>query len=393
MNPSNRYLTTLTPLRGIAALLVVIFHSNLMAMPFMPPGYTSFVAGGWLWVDFFFILSGFIIFYVYGKNFDESVQRKAYWKYIGARFARVYPLHFFTLIWCAVCTIIIHSLATGIDPFFAGIFDLNAIPASLVMLQSIHLFDHTPLNTPSWSLSTEWWVYVLFPFIVPLFMRLSSAGRLITFVLIAGIYMVIRYIINPMGFTGEGTGPTINVTFDYGLLRCLAGFLLGMLLYVLYESRFGYNLLKRDVIFLTVSCLIIVGMHLGVDEFFILSLFPFLILCASYNDSRVKNFLDLRPLQRLGDWSFSIYMIHVPLIFLLWIYQLNVDPAHFADFMKLVQTPPEYATGTIVCIGLVISTLVIAALTYSYVEVPARNYLNRRFSRPKDKTPAVLEVP
>src|SRR5688572_11860825 len=185
MNPSNRYLTTLTPLRGIAALFVVIFHSNLMAMAFMPPAYTSFISGGWLWVDFFFILSGFIIFYVYGKNFDESVKRSAWWKYIGARFSRVYPLHFLTLIWCAVCTIIINSLATSIDPFFAAIFDLNAIPASLVMLQSIHLFDMTPLNTPSWSLSTEWWVYVLFPFIVPLFLRLSSLGRLITFILIA----------------------------------------------------------------------------------------------------------------------------------------------------------------------------------------------------------------
>ena len=170
-------------------------------------------------MDFFFILSGFIIFYVYGKNFEKSVPRRAWWKYIGARFARVYPLHLFTLIWCTGCTIIINSLATGIDPFFAGIFDLSAIPASLVMLQSIHLFDMTR-------------VYMLFPFMVPLFLRLSSLSRLITIILIAGAYMFIRYIINPMGFTGEGTGPTINVTFDYGLLRCLAGFLLGMLLYV-----------------------------------------------------------------------------------------------------------------------------------------------------------------
>ena len=101
----------------------------------------------------------------------------------------------------------------------------------------------------------------------------------------------------------------------------------------------------------------------------------------------------MRPLQRLGDWSFSIYMVHVPLLFLLWIYQLKVNPAQFADFMKLVQTPPDYATGVIVCIGLVISTLAVAALTYRYVEVPARNYLNQRFSKPKEKTPAVLEVP
>ena len=125
MNPPPKpYLTTLTPLRGIAALLVLIFHSNLMAIPFLPPGYTNLVSGGWIWVDFFFILSGFILFYVYGKDFHAGVGRSAYWKYMGARFARVYPLHFVTLIWCSIATIVIISLASGLDPFVASVFDL-----------------------------------------------------------------------------------------------------------------------------------------------------------------------------------------------------------------------------------------------------------------------------
>jgi peptidoglycan/LPS O-acetylase OafA/YrhL len=393
MNPSKRYLTTLTPLRGIAALLVVIFHSNLMAMPFLPPGYTSFVSGGWLWVDFFFILSGFILFYVYGKDFQQGIQRKSYWKYIGARFARVYPLHFVTLIWCSVCTIFVLSLSSGLHPFFKGIFDLKAIPASLVMLQSIHLFDMTPLNTPSWSLSTEWWVYMLFPFIVPLFLKVRTGGRLIVFGLIVSLYCFIRYILNPMGFTGEGNGPTINVSFDYGLLRCIAGFILGMLLYLLYESRFFFGLFKRDLTFLSISFLIILGLHFGLDEFLILLLFPLLILSASFNESGVKRFLDLPALQRLGDWSFSIYMVHVPLIFLLWIYQLKVNPALFGDFIKYVQRPQDYTTGVVVCFALVTFTLLVASLTYRYVEVPARNYLNQRISKKKEETPTLVETP
>ena len=55
--PARPYLTTLTPLRGIAALLVVIFHSNLMLMPFLPMGSRHFIWAGWLWVGFFFVLS------------------------------------------------------------------------------------------------------------------------------------------------------------------------------------------------------------------------------------------------------------------------------------------------------------------------------------------------
>jgi peptidoglycan/LPS O-acetylase OafA/YrhL len=96
------YLTTLTPLRGIAALVVVVFHSNLMLMPFMPISKPHFITAGWLWVDFFFVLSGFIISYVYGENFKGSVSAASYWKYIKSRFARVYPLHFVTMIWCLI---------------------------------------------------------------------------------------------------------------------------------------------------------------------------------------------------------------------------------------------------------------------------------------------------
>lgn len=393
MNPPPKpYLTTLTPLRGIAALLVLIFHSNLMAIPFLPPGYTNLVSGGWIWVDFFFILSGFILFYVYGKDFHAGVGRSAYWKYMGARFARVYPLHFVTLIWCSLATIVIISLASGLDPFVASVFDLESIPASLVMLQSMHLFDMTPLNTPSWSLSTEWWMYMLFPFIVPVFQRLSSLGKVLVFILVATLYAIIRYVISPNVIPFEGAQPTINLTYDFGFLRCLAGFSLGMLLYVLYESKLGFQVLKRDVTFIIISLLILVGLHFGVDELIILSLFPFLILCASFNIGEVKKFLDRRPLQRLGDWSFSIYMVHIPIVFILYIIQVKKNPAHFADFMKMIQAPPDYTMGVIFCVLLVITTLIIASLTYRYVEVPARQYLNSRFSKTKNKASVAFET-
>jgi peptidoglycan/LPS O-acetylase OafA/YrhL len=392
MTPTNRYLTTLTPLRGIAALLVLIFHSNLMAFPFVPPGYTNLVSGGWIWVDFFFILSGFILFYVYGRDFHTGVVKGAYWKYIGARFARVYPLHFVTLIWCSIAAAIVHLLATGLDPFLAPIFDLKSIPASLVMLQSMHLYDMTPLNTPSWSLSTEWWMYMLFPFVVPVLLRLSSPGKILVFMLVAALYVIIRYVISPNVMPMEGMSPTINLTYDFGFLRCLAGFSLGMLLYVVYESQLGIAILKRDVTFVIIFLLILTGLHFGVDEFVILSLFPFLIICGCFNNGHVKQFLDTRPLQRLGDWSFSIYMVHVPIIFILWVIQVRKNPAVFADFMKMVQAPPDYTTGAIVCIFLVITTLIIASVTYRYIEVPAREYLNRRFSKPKNKASVALET-
>ena len=134
-NQTQPYLTTLTPLRGIAALLVVVFHSNLDLVPFAPALPGHLVENGWLWVDFFFALSGFIIAYVYGSSFRGAVSGSDYKKYIGARFARVYPLHLFTLVWAALAVWYIRSKATGdISPMLNEILNLKAIPASLVMM-------------------------------------------------------------------------------------------------------------------------------------------------------------------------------------------------------------------------------------------------------------------
>src|SRR5436305_13484132 len=214
-NPSQPYLTTLTPLRGIAALLVVVFHSNIFLIPFAPALSSHLIENGWLWVDFFFVLSGFIIAYVYGANFRGAVSGTNYKQYIGARFARVYPLHLFTLVWAALCVWYIRSKATGdIDPLINVVLNLKAVPASLLMMQGMHLYFTPPLNTPSWSLSTEWWMYMLFPFIMPFFARINMKGKVLILLLIAGYYVALKYLIGPIAFSGTPGKPTINLVSD-----------------------------------------------------------------------------------------------------------------------------------------------------------------------------------
>src|SRR5450432_852731 len=93
------YLTNLTPMRGIAALLTVIFHVDLfMGNALVHPSASMILHRMYLMVDFFFILSGFIMCYVYGNRFKQQVKRKDFKKFTIARFSRVYPLHFATLI-------------------------------------------------------------------------------------------------------------------------------------------------------------------------------------------------------------------------------------------------------------------------------------------------------
>ena len=103
MKTPTLYLSNLTPLRGIAALLTVIFHVDL----FLGGGNVllkskdSFLINRmYLMVDFFFVLSGFIMCHVYGKRFMASVSKNEFKHFTIARFARVYPLHLFTLFYC-----------------------------------------------------------------------------------------------------------------------------------------------------------------------------------------------------------------------------------------------------------------------------------------------------
>ena len=372
------YLKTLTPLRGGAAVLVVIFHSQVFIYPLVDRRVSLLISKGWLWVDFFFVLSGFILYYVYGWTFRPGVKRQAYWRYLQARFARVYPLHFFTLVWALVMggVILAGAMPSAIwGRFFETIFNVNTIPASLVFLQAMHLFPTAPLNTVSWSLSTEWWMYLLFPLLVPLMAAGGRWRRPVWLVAVAGLYVLVKYWLVPeFGMhLGQRQGATLNTINDFAFFRCMAGFVLGMLACHSFQLGMGRSWLGRDVVFWSLVTALFLSLHFDVNELVTVALFPALILATAYNASGVNRLLEARPAQRLGDWSFSIYMVHMPLFFT------------YRGFAPMVGLPlpegmfmehPDYRIGWLCCAGFLFVTLVTAALVYRYLEVPARNYVN-----------------
>lgn len=379
MTTSQRpYLNTLTPLRGIAALFVVIFHSNLMLMSFLPIDKPNIITMGWLWVDFFFVLSGFIISYVYGDIFQNGVTTPNYWRYIKARFARVYPLHVVTMLWCFACALVIVHVATNIHPFFWDMLNPMSVLPSAVLIQSFGMYDGAPLNSPSWSLSTEWWVYMIFPFLTPIFFRLKAIGKWIALGAIVSFFLFIKYKLGAREGILPGGLPSLNLITGFALFRCLAGFLLGMLVYSLYCDSVAKEFFQKSWVFVLFFMTVVILMQLGMEDIIVISLFPFVILTAAYNASGVKKVLDTPILQRLGDWSFSIYMVHVPIIFLFWIYQTIENPAQWAQFPPDPSGAPDATVALGVCCILVFLTLLVAALCYRYVEVPARNYLNQK---------------
>src|SRR5271154_4552376 len=159
MPHKTEYISNLTPLRGIAALLVAIFHFEMAIARFVPASQTMFFEKSYLMVDLFFVMSGFIILHVYGDNFKQSFSKSSLRNFFVARFARIYPLHFFSLMLLVV--LVISFSPAGAYP--NAMEFPAAIPANIFLLQSFHVLKIYTWNIPSWSISAECAAYLLFP--------------------------------------------------------------------------------------------------------------------------------------------------------------------------------------------------------------------------------------
>ncbi|GAA4409275.1 acyltransferase [Nibrella viscosa] len=380
---SRPYLITLTPLRGIAALLVVVFHFNMLVMPVIDPAVTQLHRRWYLLVDFFFILSGFIITYVYGSWFEERVAGGVFRRYMAARFARIYPMHLVTLLWIIGLYSLIKAYGITLKPQDQVVFDTSAIPMHVLMVQGFNTVRSGTWNLPSWSIGSEWLLYLVFPGLMIGFRRLSSVGRYALLLVVAALYVYLEQSVRP----GAPLKPWLwrlpdtidDITFPKSFLRCLAGFLLGMVTHHAYTRAWGRQWIGRSRTFAVLGICLIVSYHLLVPDTITIWFFPLLILSASFNNGRIAGYLQTRPLQRLGDWSYSIYMVHIPILFSFLAVQLINAPAQPAP-----AKPVEYGlVGPIVCLVYVMLVLLVSSVTYRFVEVPARNYLNAKLkSRP-----------
>jgi peptidoglycan/LPS O-acetylase OafA/YrhL len=386
------YLTTLTPLRGMAALLMVVFHFNLLVMPVIDPAITQLHRRWYLLVDFFFILSGFIMAYVYGNRFADRVSGVAFRQYMAARFARVYPLHLLTLLWVlGLWGWLVGLNGVTLDPNTQLVFDPAAIPLHALMLHGFNTVWTATWNTPAWSIGSEWLVYLLFPLLMPVLRRVPMAGQWVLVALVAGLY---AWLTRPLP-TGPLLKPWLphipgmidNIMFPASFFRCLAGFLLGLITHELYQQQWAKSALKRSIVFVGVGLGLAVAWHFLLPDVLTVWAFPLLMLGAAYNTSRVARLLNTKPLQRLGDWSYSIYMVHMPIMFtFLAVQLLNAPAAAPQPAPTAVQYGPQ---GAIVCLIYVLLVLAVSALTYRFVELPARLWLNARFGAAANRQPVV----
>lgn len=379
-----KFIPSLTPLRGIAAMLVVIFHFHVLIGPLTSPE-NFIVSKFYLMVDLFFVLSGFVVLHVYGETFSSKIDKGDFWKFMKARFARIYPLHLFTFLYLFGWTLYLKSQIVFEDTpaVVQNILDNTAIPGTLTLTQAWGTHMEATWNSAAWSVSVEWFLYLLFPFLAWIMYKSNTVVKLLLGVLsLIGLFGI-SYILEPvwiaeMNILRESTAQqllyrtpnTIDIITGFALLRGLCSFIFGMLAYELYKREIGQSLLKNGYWFvlLWVGLLLFWYKNLLPDPLVIL-VFTLLILHTAYAEGRVKTILNGKLLTYLGKISYSIYMVHIPLIltaFVLSLLQGEMPP------------PPEeisYVNNWIGAVILLLIVIVIASLTYRFVEQPARRKL------------------
>lgn len=375
--------TVLDSWRGISALLVAAFHLPVLSHQFAIP----LLRNAFLFVDFFFVLSGFVITHAYASKLSTGRQGVSF---MVRRFGRVWPLHMAVLLAFVAVElgklVLTASLgvSTGAPAFSAGGPNpMHDLPANVLLLQGMGLTSEPHWNGPSWSISAEFWTYLLFAFVAVVFARATSAVMLV-FGVIALALLV--------SLSTRG----MDVTTDLGFLRCVAGFAAGHLAYQARDMMPKHSSLSATVAELAAVLAVALFVSLAYRSnlsFAAPVLFAVVVIVFSAERGAVSRLLKTTPFQRLGEWSYSIYMVHGLLAFVFALLASIVQRKLGLDLWRTivedgihlrVLTHPSTALLDALHLGYISLVLAIAPLTYRYIEEPGRRAFNaiaRRLDR------------
>lgn len=347
----------LTSLRGIAAFLVLLYHLKGFLHQHAITDSVSFLYNkGYLAVDFFFMLSGFIITYTYFHKFSQAqLNQKAVISFMVKRFARIWPLHAFILGLFALVPLAfwltdrpVNQISYSVEGFIYKLF--------LVDVWFIGAGYWNTWNPPSWTISGEFFAYISFPALV----YLVSNNKIKVFGVYIGSLILIGWLywLNDFASLGQGIS-------KLGLVRCFLGFVLGYCIYhcyILCKNRVQQKSCNTLLIISICSCFYL-GFNVVANHFYIPLLFSIILLLILLSKTFLHTILENKALVYLGDISYSLYLNH---IFVITIYtMLFLDDAGYATLLDL---------GIIVGVS-----LVFAHLTYQWVELPMRRYIVKKY--------------
>ncbi len=355
-------------LRGVAALLVALFHAYVYGRWGGLPAQSMVLRHAWLFVDLFFVISGFVMASAYSDRLDTPRAAAAY---MVRRFFRLYPLHLVTTaavllavvgVQTAKWILAANGLQVGSEPPFAvEFFSLKLLALDLLLLQGVGILRMEIHNYPSWSISVEFWLYLIFALLM-----LAIRSRVLRIVISAAIVALsVAYFVVYWSSVPE----SLRTLDTRGLPRGLLSFFQGCLLFYFYQRRAAWFvrpggplrwwLLSAAQAAAAALALYLVARQdmLGTWQLLIPFAFTLVVVLLLPDRGLVAALLQTRPVQWIGLHSYSIYLVHVTVLTVLdW-------PG------RAVPEPAKHLVG-LAYLGLVFG---LSALSYRYLEAPWRD--------------------
>lgn len=364
---SKKHFKILDALRGIAAIMVVLFH--VLEVYSGGDHVKQLINHGYLAVDFFFMLSGYVMAHAYDDRWDTMTLKD----FFKRRIIRLHPMIILGMTIGAIC------FYFGASAFFPKIADTSVLQLLLVLLIGYTLLpippsmdirgwnEMHPLNGPSWTLFLEYIANILHA----LWLRKLSKAVLSMLVFVAALLLIHMAVTSPKGDIIGGWSVELE-QLRIGFTRLLYPYMAGMLL------RRTVKVVGGKSTFLWCSLLLIVilsfprvggynnlwvnGLY---DSLSVIVIFPIIIYLGAIGE--VKGVFTEKVCTFLGDISYPIYIIHYPItyVFYAWITNNNIPIEH----------------GAVAGIGMLILLILLSYISLKLYDEPVRKWLANRFMR------------
>lgn len=344
------HLAALTGLRALAAWLVVFYHARLSLTDWVPEAVIAGAGKGYLSVDLFFMLSGFVMWLNYGPRLraEGAAGAPAFW---WRRFARIWPLHAAILAGLLVFAMVV--LATGRD---MTNYPLAELPLHVLLLQNWGFTPELTWNHPAWSISAEMGAYLLFPLAV-VTVRWEAMRP---WALVAGIALAIS-VLHWVFVVADAQSLGEHIT-RLGLVRCVLQFGIGMMLANLWAAWRGRRGMALASAIVAAACFALLALGMAAETFLMPLAFAAMLLALALDTGPVARLLSTRPLVWLGDASYATYLVHYPLLIAVKLVavdaSLQISPMVFATYLLIL--------------------LALSGGLYRWLEKPAQQWLNVR---------------
>ena len=367
--------------RAIPPLILVLYHfcEGHHYRNFKP--FDLLVGHGYLWVEFFFALSGSILTYVYGTRAAAFWRGHTYKDFLIARLSRLYPLHLAMLLFILFLVLALNGYAAAThtvsiyEEQYHPIVTWPSFVANLFLVQAWNILPYLTWNGASWFVSVEFLLCLLFP----IYVVLSRGGWWSAIGLIAAGMAGLAF----LSFTAKHG---LDITFHNGIFRGMAAFAVGVGLCGFYGKTKPYTDRLPDIAISAFQLAVLVWWGYGTfdngwshspRDFYSVAPMLWLVYALSFDRGFLARFFQTRPLLALGEWSYAIYMGQT-----VWLQLICMLERYYPWEAMVFGVPFGAAMWWVEPFVLLAVCIAWGAFLCVYIEIPANRALRRFFARP-----------